>query len=253
MSLLESALCRTKAAPLASLDPRSRLLAAFGFALVVVASQSAAALSAALGLALAAAALARLPPAATLRRLAALDGFMLLAVGMLPFTAPGTPWLSIGGLSLSRDGLVQALTILARANAVTLAVLALVGTLDAVTIGRALARLGLPERLVWLYLFTIRYLDLLHRESVRLRTAMRARGFRMTTGRHCWTSLGLLFGMLMVRSLERSERIVAAMRCRGFDGCLRPADEDRAFGRPDRLFALTSGGGMALLAAAGML
>ena len=36
--------------------------------------------------------------------------------------------------------------------------------------------------------------------------------------RHTWNSFGWLFGMLLVRSFERSERIHAAMKCRGFSG-----------------------------------
>jgi cobalt/nickel transport system permease protein len=239
------------AGAIAGLDPRSRVLAALGFALVTTTLDQPPALLAALALALALALAARLPAAATLRRLAALDGFMVLTLAMLPFTVPGAPWLTLAGLPASFEGTARALTILVRANAAVLALLALVGTLEPVTLGRALARLGLPDRLVWLYLFTIRYLDVLHREYLRLATAMRARGFRPGTDRHTWRSLGLLFGMLLVRSLERSERIIAAMRCRGFDGRLRPLAEETAFGPPDRLFALASGGGLGLLAVAG--
>jgi cobalt/nickel transport system permease protein len=47
---------------------------------------------------------------------------------------------------------------------------------------------------------------------------MRARGFRARSDGHTWRSLGWLMGMLLVRSLERAQRIRAAMKCRGFDG-----------------------------------
>jgi cobalt/nickel transport system permease protein len=56
---------------------------------------------------------------------------------------------------------------------------------------------------------------------------MRARAFRPGCGPHCWRSVGYLFGMLMVRSLERAERIDAAMRCRGFDGRFHLAEDGR--------------------------
>jgi cobalt/nickel transport system permease protein len=44
------------------------------------------------------------------------------------------------------------------------------------------------------------------------------RGFRPGVNRHTYRSFGYLAGMLLVRSLDRSERIVAAMKCRGFRG-----------------------------------
>jgi len=229
------------------LDPRSRVLAAFSFALVVVGLTHLPTLAVAVALAVAAAVLARLEGGATLRRLLALEGFMVLALVMLPFTVPGDPLATVGGLEASRQGAVQALVILLKANAVVLMVLALVGSMDTVTLGQALRRLGAPEKLVQLYLFTVRYLDVLHREYRRLRTAMRARAFTMRSNRHTWTSIGYLFGMLMVRSIERSERIVAAMRCRGFDGTFPSLETPTRFQRPDGLFALASLAGMVML------
>lgn len=201
-------------------DPRLRVVGAALFALTVVALQHLSTLLPALAAAVLASAAVRLPLAGTVRRLLAMDGFMVLALASLPFTVPGAP-LTVAGVALpplSHAGVLQALTILAKANAVMLMALALVGALGPVRLGRTLARLGAPDTLVHLLLFTVRYLDVLNREYRRLRTAMRARGFRAGAGRHTWRSMGWLFGMLMVRSLERSERITAAMRCRGFTG-----------------------------------
>lgn len=229
------------------LDPRTRVIAAGMFAILVVGLAHLPTLGVALALALAAAILARLQLRATLRHMLTLDGFMVLALVMLPFTVPGDTLFSMGGLDASRQGVVQALVILAKANAVVLMVLALVGSMDTVALGQALGRLRVPEKLVHLYLFTVRYLDVLHREYRRLRTAMRARAFTMRSDRHTWTSVGFLFGMLLVRSLERSDRIVAAMRCRGFDGTFPALDEPTRFQRSDGVFALASLAGMVML------
>jgi cobalt/nickel transport system permease protein len=54
---------------------------------------------------------------------------------------------------------------------------------------------------------------------------MRARAFVARADRHTWRSFGWLIGMLLVRSFERSERIVAAMKCRGFDGRFHLIDQ----------------------------
>ena len=114
-------------------------------------------------------------------------------------------------------------------------------------LGHALARLGLPVRFVALFLFTARYIDVLNREYARLRLAMRARGFRPRASLHCWRSLGHLIGMLLVGSLERAERIHAAMRLRGFDGRFHLLDEHR-LGRLDWGFGAAVAAALALLA-----
>lgn len=230
-----------------SLDPRSRVLAACAFSLVVVALGHVASAGLALTLAVAVAFLSGLEPKATLRRLIALDGFIILAVAMLPFTVTGEPLITVLGFDASREGAVQALLIILKANAVVLMVLALVGTIEPVRFGHAMSQLGLSDKLVQMMLFTIRYLDVLEQEYSRLRIAMRARAFRMGANRHTWRSVGYLFGMLLVRGLERSERVVAAMRCRGFDGTFRPLTPQTRLGRSDSAFALATVAGLAAL------
>lgn len=227
-------------APINRLDPRTRVVVAVTFALVVVALGHVPTLLVAVILAALAALAARLDPRGTLRRMLALDGFMIMALVLLPFTQPGDPVASFWGIEASRQGMEQALVILLKANAVVLMVLGLVGSMDNATLGHALGRLGAPEKLVNLFMFTIRYLDVLHQEYGRLRIAMRARAFVMRCNWHTWASIGYLFGMLMVRSIERSERIVAAMRCRGFDGRFPHHEKPSRFQLPDGLFVLAS-------------
>ncbi len=85
-------------------------------------------------------------------------------------------------------------------------------------LGHALGRLGVPWKLVYLLFFTVRYVDVLNREQHRLRAAMRMRAFRPRNNLHTYRTYGYLVGMILVRSLDRAERIVAAMKCRGFRG-----------------------------------
>lgn len=219
-----------------AIEPRVRVGVAIMFALLVVTLRHPAPAAVALAGALCAAAAVRLAPRPALRALLALDGFMALALASLPFTVPGEPALSVMGWGVSVEGLGQAGLILLKANAVTLLMLALVGTLDPVELGHALSGLGVPARFVHLFLFTVRYLDVLDREYRRLRTAMKARAFQWRFDLHTWISVGYLFGMLLVRGLERADRIAAAMRCRGFNGSL-PAPEPRTAGFSDHLFA----------------
>jgi cobalt/nickel transport system permease protein len=221
---------------LGRIDPRARILGAAGFAVTVVACQSIPVLVAAVFLALALLLASRLPARQTLRRMAAMDGFILFILVMLPFTVPGTPIFTLWGFPASWEGLWQAVEIALKANAVILALMALVGTMEPVTLGHALHRLRVPETLVNLLMFTVRYIDVLREEYLRLRQAMKARGFRPTTGWHCYRSFGYLIGMMLVRSMERSERILGAMKCRGFTGRVPLLDTMR-FGPADAVFA----------------
>ena len=218
------------------LDPRVRIIAAAAFAMVIVPGQNLTMLSAGLGFAMLLALLARLSPALTLKRLLAVDFFIVAMVLMLPFTLPGEPLFHLGELTASREGLRRAGEIALKANAVTLAVLTLIATIELAALGHALHHLRLPDKLTQLLLFTVRYIEVLQQEYQRLRLAMRARAFVPRSNRHTWRSFGYLFGMLLVHSLERSERILAAMKCRGFQGHYYVLSHFRATAR-DWLFA----------------
>ncbi|MGE4278269.1 MAG: cobalt ECF transporter T component CbiQ [Magnetospirillum sp.] len=221
--------CRAKPL-LARLDPRSRVLAALAFALLVVCLRSLPAAIAALMPAILLALLAGLQPGPTLRRLAALEGFMILTLLSLPFTMGGPALFSWGDWHWGLEGTRRAVLILTKGSAIALSVLALLGTLELTELGHALARLRVPPRFVALFVLSARYVDVLRAEYARLRLAMRARGFCPRASLHCWRSLGHLLGMLVVSSLERAERVHAAMRLRGFNGHLHLLDEHRASG-----------------------
>jgi cobalt/nickel transport system permease protein len=226
--------------PIRRLDPRSRVVAALLFAVAVVALTDLMALGAALCLGLTALVMAQLPFAPTFRRVAAMDGFIVFMLVMLPFTTPGTALLTLGPLTATEEGLLKAIAIALKANAIVMLLLALVGTIEATMLGHALHRLKVPENLVHLLLFTVRYIEVLQQEYRRLRTAMRARGFLPGNNRHTYRSIGYLLGMMLVRSLERSERILEAMKCRGFHGRFFLLDHIR-YGRHDLAFAGIAG------------
>ncbi len=201
-------------------DPRLRIVAAVAFALVTVNLEHPAGAFGAFVIAAAMAASSGMGTRDLLLRLAALEGFMIMLLLTLPFTVPGEPLFQLGPLTGSREGVLRALLIVLKANGVVLALLALVGSLEPAVFGHALAQLGVPEKLVHLLLLTVRQIHLLRQEFARLRQAMRARAFVPRSDRHTWRSYGYLMGMLLVRSLARSHRILAAMRCRGFHGQL---------------------------------
>lgn len=201
-------------------DPRARVIATLIFAFTVVFSKTLWLPFLGLLLALAFALSASLNFRRTLRRMIAMDLFIVIMVIMLPFTMRGDALFHVFGFAASKQGFIHAIGIGLKANAVVLTLLSLVGTLEASTLGHTLARLKVPEKLVHLLLFTVRYLDVISREYRRMRKAMKARAFVPKNNLHTWRSFGYLVGMLLVRSLERSERIFDAMKCRGYCGKL---------------------------------
>lgn len=229
------------------IHPSLRAVAAIGFALCASFLRAAPALVLALGMGMAVMLFARRSLLRMLRRTLFLN-FALIGLGLtVALGQDGEPWIGWGALSFSREGIGLALTILARANAILWVAGGLLGSLEPTEIGYALDRLHMPARLTHLLLFMVRYIETIHREYHRVRDAMDARGFRARSNLHTLRNFGNLLGVLLLRSLDRSERILAAMRCRGFHGRFYVLFEHQ-WRRPDLVF-----GGCAAFAVFGML
>lgn len=200
------------------LDPRVKVAGCGLLVILAALSQSwgvvGVSLAAGLGLLLS----ARLSRLGVVRRFLRLNVFMALVLGVLSVTIPGEALWRWWVLSVTREGLARGGMIALKANAIVLWVTVLVGTIEVVSLGHALAHLKVPGKLIQIFLFTVRYIDILHHERLKLSRAMKMRGFKARLNGHTMRSLGYLVGMLLVRSLERSERIYAAMKCRGFKG-----------------------------------
>ena len=81
---------------------------------------------------------------------------------------------------------------------------------------RAAEGLGAPRVLVVQLMFFFRYLFVLADEAIRM---MRARSLRTFAGRGAGiSSFGPLTGRLLLRTLDRAERIHRSMIARGFSG-----------------------------------
>jgi len=200
------------------LDPRMKLTTAFAYAVVVALSCEFSALLVALVVSLILVVLARLPLRKVLYRLLLVNGLILFLWIFLPFTYGGGSWFTLGPLQGTREGVVFALRITVKCNAILLALIALLATTPLFTLGHAMGQLRIPDKLVQLFLFTHRYIHVIVQEYERLTNAMRARGFIPGTNVHTYRSYAYLVGMLLVRSYDRAERIHKAMLCRGFRG-----------------------------------
>jgi cobalt/nickel transport system permease protein len=200
------------------LDPRVKWGVAAGFCGITAATQHIEAGVAALGLSLLLLVLARLSVWRLLRRLLVVNVFVAFLWVVLPFTVGERVWAAPAGIPLYREGVALAASITLKSNAIVAALIALPGTSTIFDNIHAFHHLRVPAKLVQLLFFTFRYLHVIAAEYVRLRTAMALRSFRPRTSLHAYKSYAYLLGMLFVRSFERSERIHAAMLCRGFRG-----------------------------------
>jgi cobalt/nickel transport system permease protein len=153
-----------------------------------------------------------------LLRLALVNGFILFLWLFLPFTYPGEALYTIGPLTVHKEGVWYALLITLKSNAILMAAIVLLGTSPVFSLVHALSHMGVPDKLVHLFFFCFRYIHLIHDEYHRLVRSMKIRGFRPHTNVHTYRSYAYLVGMLLVRSFDRSARILDAMKCRGFQG-----------------------------------
>ncbi len=143
--------------------------------------------------------------------------FVLFAV-LVPFVAVG-PRVDVLGLSLSEAGLVAAFGLLAKGTIGVASSLTFAATTEPQEILRGLERLRMPDLIVQIMGFMIRYLDVVTGELSRMLVAMRSRGCDPRSPRH-WPMLARAMGALFIRSYERGERIHLAMLSRGYTGTL---------------------------------
>jgi cobalt/nickel transport system permease protein len=163
----------------------------------------------------------RVPPVYLAKRMAIEIPFVLFAV-LVPFVAQG-PQVQVQvlglGVSLSEPGLVAAAGLLMKGTLGVLASLTLAATTEPEDVLRGLERLRMPDLIVQIMGFMIRYLDVVTGEMGRMLTAMRSRGCDPRSPRH-WPALARSLGALFIRSYERGERVHLAMLSRGYTGRL---------------------------------
>jgi cobalt/nickel transport system permease protein len=200
------------------MDPRVKILTTLVFSVVVALNHSTWAAAAALIFSLALILMARISLKRVLWRLAIVNGFILFLWLFLPFSSSGDVILSIGPVDVYREGVGKALLITLKSNAIVLCVIGFLGTAPILNLVHALSHMGVPDKLVHLFFFCFRYIHVIHEEYHRLANAMKIRGFKPRTNVHTYRTFAYLVGMLLVRSFDRSARILDAMKCRGFKG-----------------------------------
>jgi len=205
--------------PVHRLDAHLKILALLAFMLVVVATPGRwyAAFVGYLGVLVVVIAISRVPPMHIVKRMVVETPFVVFAL-LMPFISRG-PQVEVLGVTVSESGLMAAWTLLAKATLGVVAGLTLASTTEPQDLLRGLTRLRLPDTMVQIMGFMIRYLDVVGDDLRRQQVALASRGFTARDPRH-WPVLAKSAGALFIRSYERGERVHLAMLSRGYTGRL---------------------------------
>jgi len=221
--------------PLTRLDPRAKVLTTLAFILVVV-SYGRYDIGALLPLLLypvALLALGELPLGFLGRKLLIAAPFAV-CVGLFNPLFDRTPLLLAPGLTVA-GGWVSFASILLRFLLTVSAALLLIAGTGFHTVCMAFNRFGMPRVFTAQLLFLYRYVFVLIDEARRMHRARELRSVgRRGQGLRVY---GALLGQLLLRTLDRAQRIHLAMICRGFDGEIRVRRPGR-FGGRDLAFVL---------------
>jgi cobalt/nickel transport system permease protein len=200
------------------LDPRIRVGFTTLYAFVVALSYQFSVLIAALVLPAILVLISQVSIKDVFKRIGMVNALIVLLWAILPFTFHGDVLARMGSLAIYRPGVTLAAQITLKSNAILLTFIALMATMPFATLGHALHRLGVPDKIVHLLLMTYRYIFVIEHEYLRLMRAAKIRGFRPGTNVNTYRTFAYIIGMLFVRSAARAERVHQAMLCRGFKG-----------------------------------
>ena len=174
--------------------------------------------------------LGRIPMRYLARKILIAAPFALL-IGVFNPLLDREPVTAIGSVAIS-GGWLSFGSIMFRFLLTVGAALALVACTGMNRLGAGLERLGVPRVFVVQLLFLHRYLFVVSDQAAKMKrsAAIRASGRPLRLRVY-----GSMVGHLLIRSMDRAERVYRAMVARGFDGevrILRPS----SFGWPDTLF-----------------
>jgi len=209
--------------PLHHLDPRAKLIATLVF-IVAVVSFGKYELSAMIPFfifPLAQIAYGDLPLGYLLRKVMIVAPFAIF-IGIFNPLLDREILLRLGSIGIS-GGWVSYLSILMRFTLTVMAALTLIALTGFNTVCLALEKLAVPRPFVVQLLFLYRYIFVLTDEAARL---MRARSLRVFESKGMgFKPFASMVGHLLLRTLDRAQRVHLAMCCRGFEGhipILRP-------------------------------
>ena len=221
------------------LDPRAKILVTFGFVVSVVSFHryALAALTPYIFYPLFMMGAGRLPPRLFLKRLLVLSPFVVL-IGAFNPLFDRKEIARLGSLGFT-GGWVSFAAILVRYCLTVSAALVLIACTGFNSLCYGLERMGVPRVFVVQLLLLYRYLFVLTDEASRMARARALKSFgRGTMELRVFVPLA---GALLIRTMDRAQRIYGAMLARGFDGTVRLRTRLRVGGQDVAFTALWIG------------
>ncbi len=200
------------------LDPRIKVITTMGFIITVVSfdKYEISALVPFIIYPVFLIALGRVPVASILKKMVLVAPFAIFIGIFNPFIDT-SPQMAIGSVTLS-GGVVSFFSILLRFSLTVSAALVLIAVTGFNPLCRALEKLGIPQIFVMQLMFLYRYIFVLGEEAIRMNRARLQRSF--SDGGMRFQVFKNMTGYLLLRTLDRAQRIHMAMYCRGFNGTL---------------------------------
>jgi cobalt/nickel transport system permease protein len=162
-------------------------------------------------------AMGNIPPVYLLKKLLLVSPFAVM-IGIFNPLIDRDILISLGGIGIS-GGWVSFVSVLIRFTLTVGVALTLIAVTGFNAVCMALDKLGTPRVFVVQLVFLYRYMFVLVDEAARM---VRARSLRTFEGTGSGIkAYGSLVGHLLLRTMDRAQRVYMAMCCRGFDGEIR--------------------------------
>ncbi len=161
--------------------------------------------------------MARLNIKDVIERIKPVFWFLLMIWILIPITFDGQILYQFSWLKISDTGVLLCCKITIKSITILLFFTSLVATMTIASLGNALHKLYVPDKMVFLLLMSYRYIAVIEDEYKKLLRAAKFRGFRPKTNLHSYKTFAYLAGMLFVRASLRAQRVHQAMLCRGFN------------------------------------
>jgi len=201
------------------LDPRIKVIATALFVICVVSFHKYA-ISAMLPFALVLVlvmGLAEVPGGYVAKKLLIVSPFAVM-VGIFNPLLDHQPLMQLGPMVIS-GGWISFFSILLRFCLTVSSVLLLIASTGFNGVCMAMVKLGMPRIFAVQLLMLYRYIFVLVDEGIRIHQARALRSFQKRG--LSMKTFGHLVGQLLLRTLDRAQRVHLAMLCRGFDGTIR--------------------------------
>ena len=147
-----------------------------------------------------------------------------ITCGILLFVIPGLflirgePIWDLGWLTISKESLHTTSVIFLRGLAISALALAWVGSTSFYEMAAGARQLGLGRSITSIFWMGCEQIETVQKEFKRMRVALKARGQTTSASALSWSSTARLCANLLVRSLDKTERLHHAILSRGFQG-----------------------------------